>query len=131
MGTRSLTVVKDERDKTLVVMYRQFDGYYEGHGTELADFLSGFKIVNGMRGDEPPKFANGMGCLAAQIVTHFKNEPGGIYLYPAETENVGEKYVYIVRGKTGEEPEIIVDEFSGKASDFHAFMEKQRELDEE
>lgn len=131
MGTRSLTVVKNQRDETLIVMYRQFDGYYEGHGTELANFLSGFKIVNGMRGDEPPKFANGMGCLAAQIVAHFKEEPGGIYLYPAGSENVGEEYVYTVRGEEGEEPTITIDEFSGPASDFHAFVEKQRELDEE
>jgi len=131
MGTRCLTVVKDQRDETLAVMYRQFDGYYEGHGTELADFLSGFKMVNGMRGDEPPKFANGMSCLAAQIVAYFKEEPGGIYLYPAGSEEEGESYVYIVRGKEGEEPTITVDEFSGPASDFHAFVKKQQELDEE
>lgn len=40
MGTRSLTVFIDEHnDKEIVVMYRQMDGYPEGHGQDLVDFL--------------------------------------------------------------------------------------------
>ena len=130
MGTRCLTIVEDEKGRELVVMYRQFDGYYEGHGKELADFLTDFKLVNGMRGHEPPKFANGLGCLAAQIVSHFKNEPGGIYLYPAEARNVGEEYVYVVSGEEGGEPTIKVDKFSGPASGFDEFLKRQQDDEE-
>lgn len=125
MGTRCLTVFTDERDRELVVMYRQFDGYLDGHGKELADFLSGMKIVNGMTGDEPPKFANGMSCLAAQTVCNFKTEPGGIYLYPAETRDCGEDYIYFVSGKVGEEPMIKVDDYDGPASGFASFLKAQ------
>ena len=35
-----------------------------------------------------------MGCLAAQVVAHFKEEPGRFYLYPAGTRNCGEEYIY-------------------------------------
>ena len=105
MGTRSLTIVKDENEQMIMAMYRQMDGYYEGHGKELADFLTGFRLVNGIGlGDDQGKVANGLGCLAAQIVAHFKTEVGGIYLIPPE--NVyNEEYVYYVSGVTGGEPD--------------------------
>jgi len=47
MGTRALTFVYDG-DKPIVNLYRQYDGYPTGHGAELAQFLDGFKIVNGI-----------------------------------------------------------------------------------
>jgi hypothetical protein len=82
MGTRSLTYVYS--DKTPVVcMYRQFDGYPSGHGAELSEFLNGFEIVNGFAAVKP-KLANSMGCLAAQMIAHFKVGVGGFYLEPVE-----------------------------------------------
>ena len=78
MGTRSCTVIKDGKT-TLVTMYSQFDGYPEGHGKELGEFLKDFTIVNGY-GEKLPKLANGAGCLAAQIIAHFKDGVGGFYL---------------------------------------------------
>lgn len=57
-------------------MYRQYDGYPSGHGQELADYLKTFRITNGISGD-PINTANGMACLAAQIVAHFKG--GGAF----------------------------------------------------
>ena len=98
MGTRALTVFLDETDSSeIVVMYRQMDGYPEGHGQELVDFLQGFSVVNGfpLLADNT-KVANGMSCLAAQVVSHFKKGCGGIYLHPAGTRNCGEDYIYTV-----------------------------------
>jgi len=91
-------------------MYRQMDGYPEGHGKELAEMLSGMKMVNGLSIDQPAKLANGMPCLAAQIVAHFKEGPGGIYLYPAGTRDCGEEYIYTVTGSPSEEPEIEIQD---------------------
>lgn len=96
MGTRCLTVFEDEWGKEVVVMYRQFDGYETGHGTDLWDFLRDMTLVNGLSSRNPPKVANGMRCLAAQVVAHFKDEPGGFYLYPAGTRDCGEEYIYFV-----------------------------------
>jgi hypothetical protein len=112
MGTRSLTVFIDEwSQKEIVVMYRQFDGYPQGHGQELAEFLLGFNIVNGLSDGQGSKVANGMGCLAAQTVTHFKSQEGagGIYLRTAETRNAGEEYVYIVSA-VGNVPHLAIYE---------------------
>jgi len=95
MSTRSLTVIRD-REEEIVVMYRQSDGYPEGHGLELANFLEGRYIVNGINLKDKRKIANGMSCLAAQIICNFKKEPGGIYLHPSGSRNMGEAYIYTV-----------------------------------
>jgi hypothetical protein len=100
MGTRSLTFVKDGdlKSKNTICMYRQFDGYPSGHGVELAEFLAGYVIINGIGSNLPKKCANGMDCLSAQIVAHFKNKSplGGIYLCPTDTKDAGQEYEYTV-----------------------------------
>lgn len=105
MGTRSLTVFKDENNREICVMYRQFDGYPEkpGIGYELADFLDGYRIVNGIpvSKETPVKLANGLGCLAAQVVAKFKDGVGNVYLYPAGTRDVWEEFVYTIEDKNG------------------------------
>lgn len=93
MGTRSLTFVYDEQQRSIINMYRQFDGYPSGHGAELAEFLNGFQIVNGF-GEAKTKLANGMGCLAAQIIAHFKVGIGGFYLESVESIDCGQDYTY-------------------------------------
>ena len=95
MGTRSLTFVYDSNDEPLVCMYRQFDGYPTGHGAELVEFLNQFEaITNGIQVGETRKTANGMGCLAAQMIAHFKIETGAFYLYPTNTNDAGQEYEY-------------------------------------
>ncbi|MBV5340260.1 MAG: hypothetical protein J0665_12005 [Deltaproteobacteria bacterium] len=126
MGTRSLTVFTDEEGTEIGVMYRQLDGYPEGHGKELAEMLSGIRMVNGLPIRNPGKVANGMGCLAAQIVAHFKDGAGGIYLFPAGSRNCGEDYTYLVTGDTNV-PEIEIHDrskmlYKGKASDYELLL---------
>jgi hypothetical protein len=91
MGTRSLTFVYDD-EKPIINMYRQYDGYPTGHGAELAEFLAPFTMVNGISTVETRKVANGMGCLAAQLVANFKSEAGGFYLYPTSAVDCGQDY---------------------------------------
>jgi len=94
MGTRSLTFVYDG-DTPVVNMYRQFDGYPSGHGAELADFLDGMVVVNGY-GEVKPKIANGMGCLAAQMIANFKQTVGGFYIHPVTSTDCWQDYEYHV-----------------------------------
>lgn len=94
MGTRSLTFVYDG-DRPLINLYRQFDGYPSGHGAELAEFLAGKRIVNGLSGDTSMVF-NGMGCLAAQLVAHFKQSAGGFYIHSVEDTDCWQDYEYHV-----------------------------------
>ena len=99
MGTRSLTYIKDqyeENDNNIICMYRQYDGYLDGHGKELAEFLQHFTVVNGYNSATPDRSANGMSCLAAQLVAHFKNGIGNIYLYPTSTKDIGEEFIYTI-----------------------------------
>ena len=121
MGTRSLTFVYDGKEP-MINMYRQFDGYPSGHGSELAEFLNSFDaIVNGIPVGDKRKMANGMGCLAAQMIANFKTEVGGFYIYPVSAEDCGQDYEYhvyenkvIVKNPT----EVI---FDGSWKDFNEF----------
>lgn len=95
MGTRSLTFVHDgPTSRPFFNMYRQYDGYPSGHGAELAEFLKPFTMVNGIGLLEDHKIANGAGCLAAQLVAHFKNGPGGFYIQPSSATDCGQDYEY-------------------------------------
>ncbi|MEO8168300.1 MAG: hypothetical protein ABI623_08635, partial [bacterium] len=96
MGTRSLTVVVEDDGAEICTLYRQMDGYPTGHGSDLKQFLDGFAVVNGYGSSDPPKAANGMGCLAAQIIAHFKEGIGNFYLYPSGTRDCGEEYIYTI-----------------------------------
>ena len=98
MGTRSLTTFNSSySNEEIVVMYRQYDGYPTGHGKELLEFLKGMTIVNGISAKENPnKFANGMDCLAAQVVKHFKEDAGGFYLHKSGTRDCGEEFIYTI-----------------------------------
>jgi hypothetical protein len=95
MGTRSKTTIFNEQGKPLVSIYRQYDGHYESHGAELAEILSEIAVVNGFGSHTPAKAANGMGCLAAQIVDKLKDGIGNIYIVPTDSED--EEYNYEIR----------------------------------
>jgi len=113
MGTRSLTKViqtwEDEsgkkQRKPITCMYRQMDGYLEGHGQDLAEWLSGYTIVNGIPLDKSEPMFNGMDCLAAQMYVHFKangckddgtpvSSPGNIYCMHPDASDCWEEYLY-------------------------------------
>ena len=103
MGTRSLTKVittwedtngKKQR-KPITCMYRQYDGYLDGHGAELAEWLSGYTIVNGIPlRESKSNLFNGLDCLAAQMFAHFKDGAGGIYCMHPDAKDVFEDYLY-------------------------------------
>ncbi len=93
MGTRSLTYVynEDNNKQPFVCMYRQFDGYPSGHGAELAEFLTPMKTK------EEGRNANGMGCLAAQMIAYFKEGAYNIYLqFPELGQDSWQEYEYHV-----------------------------------
>lgn len=111
MGTRCLTRVFDYDNIEILCMYRQCDGYPEGHGKELKKFLNR-KIVNGYtlsaeKLQTKDTVFNGMMHLSAAMVAYFYPDTS-IYLYPPGTKDVGEEFVYLVTGKEGNKPKIIV-----------------------
>jgi hypothetical protein len=119
MGTRSLTFVYDG-DKPIINMYRQFDGYPKGHGSELSEFLMSGEIVNGFSNVNAKEF-NGMGCLAAQMIVYFKKSVGGFYIYPVDTNDYSQDYEYHVY-----EDKVVIQNpgeviFSGTWNEFRDF----------
>jgi len=111
-----------EGEKPIVNMYRQFDGYPSGHGLELAEFLTSFDaITNGISLGENRKTANGMGCLAAQMIANFKNSVGGFYIHSVDSTDCWQDYEYHVY-----ENKVVVKNpseviFEGDWENFHSF----------
>jgi hypothetical protein len=101
MGTRSLTYVYDSsgdngESEPIMCIYRQYDGYPSGHGHELAQFLNSKTLVNGY-GEQNSIEANGMSCLAAQLVVQLKHGVGGIYIHaPVLGRDYSQDYEYHV-----------------------------------
>ena len=98
MGTRSKTsFIRKIGDKKecLVSVYRQYDGYIEGMGYEIANYILNKELINGIRvGDEElDKKANGYTCLIAQFIRDFKTEIGNVYI---TTEDDIQEYNYNV-----------------------------------
>jgi hypothetical protein len=123
MATRSLTKILNNNQ--LVLTYtKHWDGYPEGYGKDLATFLQAFKGVNGLNSDQPKKVYNGIGCLAAQIVAHFKDGPGDIYIEPGSDY----EFCYTVNFKSISEPlEFTCQEddevlFKGSPQDFLVYL---------
>ena len=92
MGTRSLIHVKDEDGKTLVTIYRQFDGYPTGMGADIKAVFDGKTLVNGY--SDPETQVNGMGCAAAMLIAAIKNGCGGVYIQPPEDKGCWEAFTY-------------------------------------
>jgi hypothetical protein len=116
MGTRSLTRIiprqeglaydkaHNRAELSLVNIYQQYDGYPEYMAVEYAKWLEGLSIGNGLgRDPELNKYANGVGCFAAQFIKQFKDRPGGLYLHPIDNEEGWVDYIYTLFPKEGEE----------------------------
>ena len=95
MGTSSLTVVYNSKKVPVLCMQKHSDGQTYAYGAQLARFLCAKQIVQGIPCGDTSTLANGVECLAAQLVAHFKQGCGGIYLVPLQ--RVGEcNYEYHV-----------------------------------
>lgn len=97
MGTRSKTSFIKKRNgklEHLVSVYQQYDGYIEGVGYNIANFILDKQICNGIRlGRDMNKLANGFDCLVAQFIRDFKTEVGNLYI---TTEDNIQEYNYNV-----------------------------------
>ncbi len=110
------------------------DGYPTGHGADLKEILAPFTVVNGYNledNNQKHKSANGMECLAAQLVSHFKGDQiGNFYLYPSGTRDCGEEYIYTVykRKREGKSTEIMLKVQAGCVTFFGLPGTKQEHM---
>ena len=144
MGTRS-TISFIEKNKngesTVAYVYQQFDGYLEGVGKSLCEWLLHKIMVNGIP-DYGHDYANGITDLAAQYVHDFKDGIGNLYLY-APTRGVAEwcDYNYKVTyqfNNNGNADDVLTIEvssweekpfFVGKPSELLKFIEEHKDED--
>jgi hypothetical protein len=125
MGTRS-TIHFQENGETVCSIYQQYDGYPEGVGLELAEFLNSITIVNGIRPGQNDKIANRVGCLAAQFIAEQKNGPGAFYITDKDDRQEYNYFVnYITTGdfwmEYEDEPAIMCGDFAGNRQEFLEF----------
>lgn len=151
MGTRSITEVRSrwegkENYKTNAVIYRHWDGYLDGHGQDLLNFLNNIHVVNGISSRNPEgRIANGPGRLASMLVNDlFLNghDPDLI----GEVSDMGQEYHYVVDvdfGMDGGTIKVTVYDgpmtafgfgeectnkiFSGSVAEYSDFLKKQEE----
>lgn len=125
MGTRSTVKFYSEytksEDKPLVAIYQQYDGYISGVGHTLANFLKEFTVINGIGSGQSivGKFANGMGCLAAQYIAKEKDSVGGLYVVGLEDEQEYNYEVRLIDGKL----QISVENFKGSPQELLDYTE--------
>ena len=120
MGTRAtINIARREEgvsfseipEKVMVSIYNHYDGYPEGLGVTLANYLEGTKIVNGLGKNNEDVF-NGLGCMAASIIAELKEEAGNIYIEDPERPSGWIDYEYYIWGDTGKD--IWVSIFHGR-----------------
>lgn len=113
MGTRSIIRFQEKRGERvtpLVNVFQMWDGYVDGVGYDLAEWLLKKKIVNGISLDDDRRtVANGAGCLAAQYICDHKDGAGDLYIWPIDSEPYGYGYtVTIDEGKVGQSTDDLV-----------------------
>ena len=88
-------------------LYKHWDGYPRRLGVTLANYLNNYEIRNGVPNDYQGPLANGIGCLAAQLVSYIKDGPGDVYLQlPSDRD--WEDYAYYIWIKENEEIMISI-----------------------
>tara|TARA_R110002051_G_scaffold1110_2_gene5607 strand:- start:265 stop:693 length:429 start_codon:yes stop_codon:yes gene_type:complete len=119
MGTRAMINIarreegvsfSEKPDKVMVSIYNHYDGYPEGLGVTLANYLNGKIIVNGLGKDNYRVF-NGLGCLAASLIAELKDGPGNIYIEDPKRKHTWIDYEYYVWGDNHKDIWISVFEY--------------------
>ena len=114
MATRAIIRIAEREDgvsfsehpeQVRAQIYHHYDGYPEGLGCKLAEFLCDFRVVNGLpiHYFEDIKIANGMGCLTAQLIAGLKEEPGSVYVDYINAERTDIEFTYYIWGCVGKD----------------------------
>ena len=116
MGTRTLVHIKEDK-KTIATIYRQYDGYPTGMGDDIKEILNHgmVTILNGFGGQTIPSHFNGMGCLAAFLIGELKQKKiGNVYIFPANSKDVGEDFTYTLSEVDGKVKLKVVENYENR-----------------
>ena len=123
MGTRCITVIRsrwgtDGDWSTNATIYRHWDGYLEGHGRWLHDFLKDLHVVNGIDSNMPERYANGPGRLAAMLVSELQADGHDPDLVP-HGSIMGQEYHYQIDVTFGDSGAVAITVFDGPMTAWH------------
>lgn len=124
MSTRSVTYIHeiDSLGQEIVCgFYRHSDGYPSGHGQDLADWLKGKKVVNGIGGDFNKSYMfNRCGTMSVQLCAHIQEISGCEMIFQKDYD-AGQDHDYHVFYmndnfyiKVDHLDPVCVDEFDGE-----------------
>ncbi len=118
MGTRAIISIKEkENDKDYCTIYKQFDGYPEGLGAELLEYVTNKSVVNGFSSEHKfHKAFNGIGDFCASLVAYFKTDIGDFYIEKSDARNMGEEFIYTIIVKVGQPIKLICHDVYEKKS---------------
>ena len=115
-------------EKIHTQIYHHYDSYPEHLGIGIAKFLSDIRVVNGLCSDLPDKIANGMGCLAAQLIVDMKDGPGSVYVESPDSLRSWIDYTYYIWAVDGKDIWISIFEGFGDPNENCIFVGKPEKL---
>ena len=123
MSTNGLIHVVDEHGILLCTINKHCDGDPDGLGELIRDILNegDVRIVQGFGWDDRvPEAFNGMGCLAAYLISELKEDIGDIYMERPNIKSRGD-YTYILKqdGK-----DVHITSFDGDEELYDGLLEK-------
>jgi len=84
----------DPTEEIICTFYRHHNGYPEGHGADLAKWLDGKKLVNGITLDQDRSITfNRAGTMAVQLMAYIQ-KISGCEVLPTGSKDCGEEYIY-------------------------------------
>ena len=109
MSTRSITHIHEmkgdvfgDEEQIVCSFYRHCDGYPTGHGQDLADWLTGKRLVNGISGGfVKGRDFNRSGSMAVHLMAHIESI-SGCEVVPTGAGDMWEEYTYDVYFRNGE-----------------------------
>ena len=127
-------------EKIHTQIYHHYDSYPEHLGIGIAKFLSDISVVNGLGNHKGQVLANGLGDLAAQVLTHLKLgrhyelekdkiQEGNVYLDAPNEERGDIEYCYYIWSDYDKGIWMSIFEGFGNAEDFKCtFVGKPEKL---
>ncbi len=112
MGTRSITHIYEmDSDKVVCSFYRHWDGYPEGHGKDLENWLKDKTLTNGIGpGHDKNTTYNRAGTMAVKLMNHIQ-DISGCEVIATGSDGCWVDYTYHVFYKNGKfEIEISEEE---------------------
>ena len=105
MSTRCITHIHEAgtaEEKIVCSFYRHSDGYPEGHGNDLKEWLKGKRLVNGIGRDfVVGRDFNRAGTLAVPLMAHIQSVSGAEVI-PTGESGYSEDYTYHVYFRDGQ-----------------------------